>query len=615
MTVSRPMTLFGALCALLLAAIPAAAQDTTVYRISFPNALHHEAQVLIEYRNLPPQPLELRMSRSSPGRYALHEFAKNVYDVVATSAAGDTLEVSRPNVHQWNVAGHDGTVRVRYTLFADRADGTYAAVDNTHAHLNMPATFMWARNTGERPIRVTFDIPDGSGWRVATQLVPTAEATTFTAPDLAYFLDSPTELSDHTVLEHEVRQDGRTQTLRIALHHLGTEAEARSYAEQTWAIAAEQAAVFGEYPRFDYGEYTFIACYLPWAAGDGMEHRNSTILTSSSSLADNMTGLLGTVAHEFFHAWNMERLRSAALEPFDFEEANMSGELWFGEGFTSYYDDLTMRRAGVLDDEQYLGGLSGTINAVVNGRGRRFFSPVEMSMQAPFVDAAVSIDPNNRGNTFISYYTWGAGIGLALDLELRTRFDGITLDDYMRELWQRHGRSFDNYTIADLRTALADVTGNRRFANEFFQRYIEGREAPDYARLLQPAGAEVRLARPGVPWLGPTRLEDAPGGGVLVATATRIDTPLYDAGVDQGAIIRALGETTVASADQLQQLVAAMAPGTRTTVTYEIRGEVLTRPITIQEDETLVVVPVDNPAADAIAFREAWLGSRATVLR
>jgi predicted metalloprotease with PDZ domain len=612
---SRRMMLFGTLCTLLFAAGPAAAQDTTVYHISFPNRQHNEAQVTVEYRNLPPRPLELRMSRSSPGRYALHEFAKNVYNVIATNGAGDTLEITRPNVHQWNVAGHDGTVRVSYTLFADRSDGTYAAVDNTHAHLNIPATFMWARNTASRPIRVTFDIPEGSGWRIATQLVPTSDPTTFTARDLAYFLDSPTELSNHTVLEHEVVQDGRTQTLRIAMHHLGTEEEARAYAEQTWAIAAEQAAVFGEYPRFDYDEYTFIACYLPWAAGDGMEHRNSTILTSSSSLASNVIGLLGTVSHEFFHAWNMERLRSAALEPFDFEEANMSGELWFGEGFTSYYDDLTMRRAGILDDEQYLRGLSGTIDAVVNGRGRRFFSPVEMSMQAPFVDAAVSIDPNNRGNTFISYYTWGAALGLALDLELRTRFDDLTLDDYMRELWQRHGRPFDTYTIDDLRNALADITGNRRFANEFFDRYIEGREAPDFARLLQAAGAEVRRARPGVSWLGPARLEDAPGGGVLVASRTRIDTPLYDAGVDQGSVLRSLGEAAVSTADQLRQLVESMPPGTRTTITYEHRGEVMTRPITLEEDETLVVVPVENPTAEALAFREAWLGSRAAVLR
>ncbi|MGH7445562.1 MAG: M61 family peptidase, partial [Longimicrobiales bacterium] len=477
-----------------------------------------------------------------------------------------------------------------------------------------PATFMWARGTETRPIRVTFDAPAGSDWRVATQLVPTGDPATFTARDLPYFLDSPTEVSDYQLLTHTVTRGGQEQTLRIALHHLGSDAEARAYADQAWRIAEEEAAVFGEYPDFDYGTYTFIACYLPWVAGDGMEHRNSTILTSTLDLATSETRLLGTVAHEFFHAWNMERLRSAAIEPFDFEEANMSGELWFGEGFTSYYDDLSMRRAGILDDAQYLTGLSGTVNAVVNGRGRAFFSPVEMSMQAPFVDAAVSIDPHNRANTFISYYTWGAAIGLALDLELRTRFDDLTLDDYMRAMWQGHGKPFDNYTLRDLRVVLEEVTGDAAFANDFFDRYIEGREAPDYERLLANAGALVQRVNAGTAWLGPVGMEGRLEGGVLVTDQTLLGTPLYDAGVDRGAIIHSLGERSVGSPDALQALVQAMAPGTRTTITYEIRGERFTRPITLAEDETIAIVPVEatgvEPSAKAAAFRNAWLDSR-----
>src|SRR5690606_17088555 len=114
-----------------------------------------------------------------------------------------------------------------------------------------------------------------------------------------------------------------------------------------------------------------------------------------------------------------------------------------------------------------------------------------------------------------------------LDLELRTRFNELTLDDYMREMWQRHGRSFDNYSLDDLRTTLADLTGDRRFSNEFFDRYIEGRDAPDFARLLPAAGAELQRAHAGTAWLGPVRLEAAPDSGIVVASQTLIDTPLY----------------------------------------------------------------------------------------
>src|SRR5687768_8491409 len=136
-----------ALLAVLVLLAPAAAraQAPIEYRLSFPEAEHRLMDVEVRFDEVPAGTLELRMSRSSPGRYALHEFAKNVFDVRAVNSRGRELRVLRPNPHQWNVVGHDGTVTVTYTLFGDRADGTYAGIDLTHAHLNMPATFMWAR--------------------------------------------------------------------------------------------------------------------------------------------------------------------------------------------------------------------------------------------------------------------------------------------------------------------------------------------------------------------------------------------------------------------------------------------------------------------------------------
>ena len=358
----------------LISAQTRAVARPVLYELAFPNAVHHEAEVRATFSGLPARPLELRMSRSSPGRYALHEFAKNVYAVKAVDSRGRALRVSRPNPHQWNVAGHDGTVTVTYTLFGDRADGTYAGIDLTHAHLNMPATFMWARGLEARPVRVTFR-PAGP-WRVATQLFPTADSLTFTAPHLQYFMDSPTELSAHDVRSWTVTSGGRSQTIRFALHHAGTGAELDAYAEQVKKVVAEQEAMWGELPRYDAGTYTFIADYLPYVNGDGMEHRNSTILTSTRPLSAGGFGNLGTVSHEYFHSWNVERIRPRSLEPFNFEEANMSGELWLAEGVTSYYDDLFIRRAGIYALDEYAGTLTGPVNTVLNAPGRRFFTPV-----------------------------------------------------------------------------------------------------------------------------------------------------------------------------------------------------------------------------------------------
>ncbi|MCH7475685.1 MAG: M61 family peptidase, partial [Gemmatimonadetes bacterium] len=195
------------------------------YEVSFPNVVHHEAEIAVTFTALPAVPLELRMSRSSPGRYALHEFAKNVYSVRATDGEGHPLVVERPNPYQWDVPVHDATVRVTYTLFADRADGTYSQVDPTHAHLNIPATFMWARGLGDREIRITFTPPEGSEWKVATQLFPTDDPMTFTAPNLYYFMDSPAELSDFALREWTVASNGEDQTIRVAVHHDGSDAE------------------------------------------------------------------------------------------------------------------------------------------------------------------------------------------------------------------------------------------------------------------------------------------------------------------------------------------------------------------------------------------------------
>ena len=596
---------------LFLLATSAAAQET-VYEISFPNAVHHEAAVAVSFSGLPPGPLQVRMARSSPGRYALHDFAKNVYAVSATDGRGRPLRVTRPDPYQWDVAGHDGTVRFSYTLFADRADGTYSGIDASHAHLNMPATFAYAVGLDARAVRVTFRVPDGSGWKVATQLAPTADPFTFTAPDFQYFMDSPTEVSAFDLREWTEESNGRTATIRIALHHQGTAAEFDAYADMAKKVVKEQEAVYGELPAFDFGTYTFIADYLPWVAGDGMEHRNSTILTSTTPLATNALGVLGTLSHEFFHAWNVERIRPDDLEPFAFDRANMTGTLWFAEGFTSYYDDLFIRRAGITDDAQYVSAISGLVNGVVTGNGRDFFSPIEMSMQAPFVDAGVSNDPTNRGNTFISYYNWGAVLGLGLDLAIRTRFPGRSLDDFMRAMWERHGKTQRPYTLADLETVLGQVT-QPAFADDFFARYIEGRDVPDFRDLLAHAGVLVRPARAGQPTLGQAGIQFLEGRAVL-RSYTLIGSPWYDAGLDFGDEILSLDGNPLTSQQDLAAITGRHKPGDTVEIVFQQRGQRRTARITFAEDERIELVPYETAGmsvTDAMrTFRGAWLGSR-----
>jgi predicted metalloprotease with PDZ domain len=597
-----------------------AAQTRRVeYEIAFPKAAQHEAEVTATFVGVPAgTPLRVRMSRASPGRYAITQFAKNVYDVRATDARGRALAVTRPDPHGWDVRGHHGTVKVSYTVWGDRADGTYLQVDASHAHLNMPATFVWARGFDAAPVRLT--VHPRAGWHVATQLVPTADSTVFTAPSVVYFMDSPTEVGPITWRTWETRHDGRVSTWRLAIHHLGGEAEVDSFTTMAQRIVAEQVASWGEPPTLDHGVYTFIADYLPWANGDAMEHRNSTFLTGRSTLAEraNQITKLGSLSHELFHAWNGERLRARSLEPFDLERENMSGELWFAEGFTSYFDDLFIRRAGYYTDDEYVRTLVDDVIGTIDAPARAHGSAVDMSRLAPFFDGGSYLDPTNRQNTFLSYYTWGAAIGLALDLTLRAE-RGTTLEDFMRAMWRNYGRAQTPalaparpYTLTDLRTTLGRVTRDTAFANEFFRRYIEGRDVPDFARLLARAG--ILLAADSVqrPYLGGS-LDDDPNA-VFVNWSVE-NGSLYQAGIVNGDVIHALDGVATTSSKALDSLIAGRKVGDVVQLDVTQRGQRKTVSMTLRGLPRLRLVTYESAGRQVTdemrTFRGAWFGSRA----
>jgi predicted metalloprotease with PDZ domain len=602
----------------------AQSQAPTEYRLSFADAVHHVMQVEVTFHDVPAGPLQVRMSRSSPGRYAVHEFAKNVFEERFTDGQGKPLTVTRPNAHEWDVTGHDGTVHITYHLFGNRADGTYLAVDSSHAHMNMPAMVMWARGFDNRAARLTFVPPQNSSWgrdwKVATQLYPTSDPFTFTSPNLQYLMDSPTEFSAFALRTFTVGK----QTLRVAMHHLGTNAELDAYTADVEKIVREEQAVFGELPDYEPGYYTFLADYTPWSDGDGMEHRNSTVISGRASLAAEGKRLLGTAAHEFFHNWNVERIRPATLEPFNFEDANMSGELWLAEGFTNYYGKLAMVRAGILDPIEGVTSWAGVINAVMRSPGTKFRSAVEMSRLAPFVDAATSIDQTDWENTYYSYYPFGEVIALGLDLTLREKTDGkITLDDFMRAMWRTHGKPGGPqpglvgkpYTIADARARLAEATNDKAFADDFFGRYIEGTERIDYAALLDRAGFVVRKVNPGKATLGPLHYDSRPTG-LHLNGPTQTGSPAYIAGLDQEDDLISVAGTTLTSTDDLTNALASHKPGDEVDLVFKRRtGEEVRAKTTLTEDPRLEVVPTEKAGGTLTdaqkRLRDAWLGRKA----
>jgi predicted metalloprotease with PDZ domain len=624
-TLRAPLLLSLALVALAAASLDSAPASASrdgaasiAYRFTFPEPEHHWMQAEIRFAGLDLAPLELRMSRSSPGRYAVHDFAKNVYDVRAMDPDGRELTVTRPDPHGWTVPQHGPALTVRYKVFGDRVDGTYLAVDRTHAHINMPAAIMWARGLDERPSTLTFEPPVGllgDGWRVATQLYPGSTPFEFTAPNLQYLMDSPAEFAPLSIRQFDI--DGRA--FRFAAHHTGTADELESLVKDVEKIIREQRVIFGEYPAYEPGHYTFLADYLPYASTDAMEHRNSTVMTSAASIRDHRAALLDTVAHEFFHGWNIERIRPRSLEPFDFERANMSAELWLGEGFTQYYGPLSLIRAGLENLRNTAGALTILVGAV-SGPGRDVRSATEMSRMAPFIDGGRPIDVTNWDNTYISYYSFGGAIALGLDLTLRIRSDHrVTLDDFMRAMWRAHGKPGGApdghvsrpYTLEDAERRLAEVAGDATFARNFFARFVHGREVLDYARLLQPAGLLLKKVNSGRAWWGDVALEQR--GGLRVTAPPLSNTPFYRAGLDLDDEIRQIDGARVSSPDAAAAILRRHRPGDTLSVEFVDRsGRSRTATVVLLEDPRVDIVPVEAAGgrltAEQRAFRTAWLG-------
>ena len=591
------------------------------YRLSFPQREHRLLDVAVTFTAVPDGPLRLHMSRSSPGRYALHQFAKNVFDLKVTDGAGAPLAVTHTRPEEWVVAAHGRTVAVSYRVFGDRVDGTYLGVDPTHAHINMPAAIVWAVGLDRQPIELRFEPPPGSNWRVATQLFPGPDELTFTAPNLQYLMDSPSEVGNFDLRSFTVPDGTRMPTFRLAVHHSGDGGELDGFARDVEKIVREARNIYGEFAPYDGGTYTFLADYLPHANMDGMEHRNSTVITASASIRGSRVDLLDTVAHEFFHSWNVERIRPRSLEPFNLDDVNMSGELWLAEGFTSYFGPLVMRRAGLTTTRELAQELARVINAVLTSPGRGVRTAEEMSQQAPFTDAATAIDRTNFENTFISYYTWGEAIGVALDLSLRDRTAGkASLDRFMRGMWEKFGKPAGEpgyvttpYTIDDAKAVLASVAGSQEFAQQFFAKYIQGHEAADYATLLARGGLVMRPLNPGLAYAGGLQLTTS-SDGVRVATEVPFDSPAFAAGLEREDRVLSIGGTAVTTESTVREAIARRKPGDEVPIVFERRGgERVTARLRLVADPRVEIVTVEETGKTLSAaqrnFRRAWLGS------
>ena len=507
-----------ALCLLMLAALAAAharAQDASApaykisYTLSMPEPASHLFNVRVDVSGINgADHVDFQMPRWSPGRYAVFEFAKNVQEARYASGLADsaTSPAERLDTQTWRVpvvaadklrrAG-GRSVTFLYKVFADDLSGTFSQLDARHANFNGGSVFVYV--VGHKQDAAGLKIEAPKGWKIINGQSKSTEQSSFDFANYDLLIDAPTEVApDFNVETFEVKG----KTYRVVVHSFGDEGGKRGeLAKQVERVVRAETSLM---PEPDYEQYTFLFHFDPTSRrGDGMEHLNSTQIIETSALGadDALADAVGTAAHEFFHVWNVKRMRPAGLGPWDFTRPVVTRGLWIAEGFTNYYGKLSQRRAEVWDDERLLRAYSGAVGGIENQPGVRLTSAVEASLLAPFIDRASHDQKTNVANTLVSYYPKGETVALTLDLLIRGRTRGrASLDDVMRRGYTKfylespadtYYLKGHAYTVEEFERLASEATGLD--LSDFFRRYVHDTETLPYDEALAYVG--LRLVR------------------------------------------------------------------------------------------------------------------------
>ena len=578
----------------------------------------HLAEVEIDARGVHAPTLDFVLPAWSPGRYAIYDFAKNVQEFEASGADGRTISWSQRDKQTWRVeaGAAGGEIRVHYRAFGNDLNGSFSQIDSTHANLNGASVFMYV--DGHKPDRIHLQVEAPGGWKVVSGFSLSTDQRAFDAPNYDRLIDTPIEISPAISID-QFTDHGKT--FRVAVHSYGGEAKRPSLlTELVEGVKKIVAVDLGLMPPPDFDHYTFIFHFAPDVAeGDGMEHLNSTQIIISQPLSDaGVREALGNTAHEFFHLWNVKRLRPLALGPFDYTRENYTQSLWFAEGVTSYYADLTAVRAGLSVPADLFEQLASQIAHLETDPGRELMSAESSSFHAWFYDRAPQMQETNFAHTTISYYNKGALLGFLLDLEIRARTEGRkSFDDVMRLMYERfyeatpatyyqRGRGYEE---RDILQAVNEVSGSD--FGDFFRRYIEGLDPLPYGPVLAKAGLVLRSSvAPGA----------APSLGILTrpeATGLRIVEVRPGGAADRAGLSR---DDLLVTVDNFSLVTATLDDRLRI---YPAGAEV---PFTVQRhaerqiiDVKLDTAPVDqysiqeSPEATPaeVNLRKAWIGGSA----
>ena len=640
-TLPAPGPALAVAVVLALLTAPATAAEPVRYTVRFPAPQTHYLEVEATVPTAGAADLTLMLPVWTPGSYLVREYARNVEDFKARSASGPALAVEKVKKNRWSVAtGGAPAVTVSYKVYCRELGVQTSWVDAGFALIVGAGTFVTPVEPGkplaERPYEVTLELP--AAWKSSYTGLPDApggKPHAYLAPDYDTLIDCPIYAGNPAVYEFTV--DGKK-------HYLVNEGEHGVWdgpksAKDVEAIVKAQRDFWGSLP---YDKYLFFN--LLTEHGGGLEHKNSTVLMASRWATRTRRGYLGwleLVSHEFFHTWNVKRLRPVELGPFDYENEVVTKGLWVAEGVTDYYGRLMVRRANLNTVEEYLAGRprgrggpdaegpSGDV-AVLQTTPGRLVQPLE---SASFDSWIKFYRPDeNSPNTAISYYTKGSVVGFLLDAKVRKATGGAkSLDDVMRLAYQRYSGP-RGYTPAEFRATAQEVIGSAVDLAPFFHAALETTDELDYAEALawfglrfkddtakdqdkdkekekakdkEPSKAMKKPEDPPKAWLGLTTKVDA---GRLVAAQVRRGSPAFDAGFNVNDEVLAVGDDR-ARPEVWRDRMEQYRPGDKASVLVSRRDRLVRLDVTFaKEPPRPWTLEVDPKATDAQkARRKAWL--------
>jgi len=569
------------------------------YILQMPQPNTHYFEVKLELSNNTSNLIQLKMATWTPGSYLIREYAKNVETVEAKGQNGKLLPIKKINKNTWELAsGKVSNLSVSYRVYANELAVRNCYLDDGQGYLNPASVFLYVKGAENQKASLKVELPPD--WKkVVTALKPKGTSgTEFDIENLDEFIDSPILCGNPVVVPFEA---GGVK------HRVAFEGPANFSAERIKAdfakIVEAEKSVFQHHPC---KEYTFLVHHVAQGGG-GLEHSHSSSLQTSPSTYDseiNYQNFLGLVSHEYFHLWNVKRLRPQPLGPFDYDQENYTTMLWFSEGFTSYYDDFILFRAGIIKKERFLDVVASNISRVESVPGM-----YNQSLSEASLDAWIKYyrPTENSQNSQSDYYTKGAAIGMLLDLLIIKETNGTqNLDNLMREMYNEFYLGKNKaFSEKDFETQLAKSIGVTK-AKAFISNYIDGLQKPDWAGIFGEFGIKVSdrndVSKPLSLGL---RLQ---GSGKVIVQGINKLGPAFLSGIYIGDEIISIGDRRIESAD-LNPIFASLKAGDKVQVLYSRAGQLKTAEILVATDngKNFKLEGIENASPAQDKLRKKWL--------